>query len=96
VGLTTQPLHKRLVGHVAEARRGIVSPKNDWLLSVLRDGAAPAIGLLELIPSADRDFAAEREHWWIERFRRTHTVFNRTKRYPDGYAPGLLIRGETT
>ena len=68
VGMTTEPLSRRLSKHISEAMRRNHSPdslKNDWIRDILDQGVRPYIMQLEVSGFADALEAGAREKYWI-------------------------------
>jgi hypothetical protein len=64
VGKTVRKLENRLSGHICDKTR---SYRTHWIQSLLRDGVAPVIELIETVPY-DQDWV-EREKYWIKYYR---------------------------
>lgn len=67
VGKTVQYIHERHKAHIRDAKRGGDRPVQRWLRKKIAANDGLAIKLLEFIPSSE-DWA-DRERFWIEKFR---------------------------
>jgi hypothetical protein len=94
VGVTCMAPKDRLHRHVSEAlksaRLGMVGPKDEWILGLLKDQVRPQVETLEDV-TGSRVQAGDRERAWISRFRDAALLNGERKKSAGRKAWGGLI-----
>ena len=81
VGMTTEPIQKRIRRHIQEATEQKHSPeseKNKWIRDLLDEGLRPRCTELEVTAYKDPQHAANRRQHWIANKKQDVTLTNMT------------------
>jgi hypothetical protein len=92
VGKTSNPLWKRLVGHVREIdnqTKPIFSIKNEWILELLIKGYCPLIELLEEVHDSE---ANKKEKYWVNYYKDNNSLLNIQYNFHDGFSKSVKER----